>query len=84
MYAYSSVLASQLESHIATARDAVVSVLDREKAPYGTQNNAYFEHMRNIWLAQYTLIRASKKGYAQGLDQWQREGTSFALRPSSR
>ncbi|KAI0820853.1 P-loop containing nucleoside triphosphate hydrolase protein [Trametes gibbosa] len=67
-----SVLGAQLESRISTAREIVKNVLEREKAPYGTQNYPYLERMRDAWLSHYKSIRSSKGGYAQGLNDWQR------------
>ncbi|KAI0665083.1 P-loop containing nucleoside triphosphate hydrolase protein [Cubamyces menziesii] len=51
---------SLLEQHIQRSQDQLKRAVERESAPYGTQNVDYFETMRNRWLARYKEVRNAR------------------------
>ncbi|KAI0357284.1 hypothetical protein OH77DRAFT_1399650, partial [Trametes cingulata] len=53
-----SALTALLETYIGESRAIVRNSLQREYAPYGTQNNPYLDDMRDKWFARYKQVRA--------------------------
>ncbi|KAI0368237.1 hypothetical protein BV20DRAFT_480715 [Pilatotrama ljubarskyi] len=58
-----STLAAQMETYVGAARAIVKNSLERELAPYGTQNNPYLDTMRDKWFARYKQVRADPQNH---------------------